>query len=180
MKVMQSLTNKTNDLQIPRLNTCSDDFEQSLRFATYILEKGLHRKKSELKKLILLAFETSMIVSYARPFTTSRDFNRRHISSPLEGCESLAQLTDDESKLHKRVITKRNTDCAHSDDSAHLVEDWDYSKTIIEMRMTLEPLTESETVSLIRMIKKWIDYLKNERALLIKEKRTRAKDSKSN
>jgi hypothetical protein len=64
-------------IQLTRLNIFLSDFRQSHKFAAHILEKRLHDKRTELKKLVHQAFNTSLIVSYSRPFKLSNELGER-------------------------------------------------------------------------------------------------------
>ncbi len=57
-------------LVLPRSYVDLSDFKQAHEFATYILTRRLHDKKTELRQLELRAFNTSLIVSYRGPFLT--------------------------------------------------------------------------------------------------------------
>ena len=50
------------------------DFKQARSFASFILDKKLHDKKqTDYVRLLHSAFNTSLIVSYCRPFTFYRN-----------------------------------------------------------------------------------------------------------
>ena len=53
----------------------SHDFKQAQRFARYILRRKLHdvRNPHAVAKLVHLAFNTSLIVAYCRPFHKGND-----------------------------------------------------------------------------------------------------------
>jgi hypothetical protein len=72
-------TNRLESLDKPirlsRLNIFLFDFHEARRFADYILTRDLHKSKDPQSKtrLVHLAFNTSLIVSYCRPFHGSND-----------------------------------------------------------------------------------------------------------
>jgi len=152
----------TKQIQLPRLNIYLSDFRQSQKFAVYILEKRLHNKKTKLSKLVHEAFNTSLIVSYSRPFKLSNEFSGQGKSS----LQSTAKvLNDDEIKLHEKVIDMRDRAHGHSDARSHLFEGLDFNKLGI-MKYPFMPLSKLETENLKIMIEKWIAYLKEERSKL--------------
>src|SRR2546426_539151 len=59
--------------RLPRLYIYLNDLRDARKFVAYILKKGLHDKKTELKQLEHLAFNTSLIISYSRPFKSSNN-----------------------------------------------------------------------------------------------------------
>jgi len=138
------------------------DFRQSLTFARFILEKKLHKKKrTDHVGLVHLAFNTSLIVSYSRPFFGNE--NR-----PGEAKSSLKYfdcgLDEDEAKLHALVLEQRNHVYAHSQASAHLFSELDYNSRVARFYRSVEPLSESQTRRLAMMSKKWIAYLLEKRS----------------
>lgn len=154
----------TNPIQITRLLISLTDFRQSRKFVVYILEKRLHDKKAEQSKLVHLAFNTSLIISYARPFKKSNEL-------PGKGTSSLkryvsAVLDADETKLHEKVINKRDTIYGHSDASSHLIKGWNYEGK--GLKFMFDPffttLSKAETEQLKAMINKWIAYLVKEKS----------------
>lgn len=150
-------------MQLPRLYIYMNDFRQSRRFAGHILDKRLHDKKSEQSKLVHQAFNTSLIISYARPFGTNRNFEGQGKSSLKKYVTDV--LNEDEIELHNRVIAMRDTTYAHSDARSHLIEGFDYSKYAAIM-MLIQPLDKSSTSKLKTMIDKWIKYLEAEKSKL--------------
>jgi hypothetical protein len=164
IRLLERKKSNMNANQIPpgRILVFLSDFRQAQKFVWYILEKKLHAKKSDLSQLVHLAFNTSLIISYSRPFGGNKNFAGQGKSSLAQ---VLDKLNDDERKLHERVIGSRNTAYAHSDASAHLVPGWNYGgKGIKLMRIPFVPLGKSETEMLKVMIRKWIKYLESEKA----------------
>ncbi len=92
------------------------DLLQSLAFAKFILEKQLHERATvdEEKKLIHLAFNTALIVSYCRPFHRNKS-NQGTARRPSLPSSSLDIFTADERKLHDLIIKSRDKEYAHSD-----------------------------------------------------------------
>lgn len=149
-----------HEIRASRLNIYLFDFRQARNFADYILNKRLHEVKDPQAKakLVHLAFNTSLIVSYSRPF---------HLSNEGEGLRrvSLRQqvsdvLDDTESVLHARAIHKRDQALAHSDATAHEIEGINYSgRTVPFYKSAFDPLTRDETRVLRGMVRKWIKHL---------------------
>src|ERR1043165_2668246 len=163
-----------NQIQLPRLYIYLRDFRQAHKFVAYILEKGLHdKKRTELRELTHQAFNTSLIISYSRPFGWNKEFQEKYKSS-LRGYIGEV-LLEDEVELHEQVIAMRNSTYAHSQASSHLIEGFDYSKYIPLMHIVM-PLDKTAARKLKIMIEKWIRYLEAEKAKL-KAQKHRAADS---
>ena len=161
-----------NRIQLPRLNIFLRDFRQSYEFAVYILKKSLHNKKSDQSKLVHLAFNTSLIISYSRPFGGNKNFEGQTRSSLKPYVSKI--LTEDEIKLHDWIIDRRHTEYAHSRASAHLFEGLNYdSKRLAIMKVSFKPLNKSETDKLKAMIEKWIIFLEEEKSKLRRSKTQR-------
>lgn len=150
--------------RLPRLYIYLNDFRDARNFATYILEKGLHDKKTELKQLVHLAFNTSLMISYSRPFTRNSNLKGEGKSS-LGGYEHEVLKEGVEVELHRRILALRDQAYAHSDASSHLFEGLDYTKYLAFMR-PVEILDKSETGTLKVMIKRWISHLEGEKSRL--------------
>lgn len=154
--------------RLPRLYIYLNDFRQARRFADYILKRGLHnKKKTELararQELVHLAFNTSLIISYSRPFHFNKNFKGQPESSLRKhACEVLNEA---EVEMHSRVLGMRDTAYAHSAARSHLFEGFDYRKSVALMR-SVETLDKAETSTLKIMIKKWIGYLEIEKSKL--------------
>jgi hypothetical protein len=151
----------------PRIYVDRLDLIGAREFAAYILEKGWPGKK---EKLAHNAFNTALIISYARPFGMKKDLDGQR-EKALD--EQVAEVLTDEAEiaLHKRVKEMRHESFAHSDARAHLIEGWDYSNQIGLIKSEL-PLSQSETTLLATMIQKWINYLDSQIAKF-KESRNR-------
>lgn len=133
------------------------DFKEARRFATFILERKLHDKKqTDYIRLLHSAFNTSLIISYCRPFTVNRNRPGEDPSSLKMYVEGL--LTNDEVDLHKVIWERRNQVYAHTQASARLIKGMDYDRSVFFTNL-VGPLTKPETRRLRVMIKKWINYL---------------------
>lgn len=155
----QALPNKVNSGTIPRFRRSLflSDFKEAQRFATFILEKKLHDKKqTDYVKLLHSAFNTSLIISYCRPFT--RNENRPgEASSTLSPVVNIA-LNEDEITLHKMIRERRNQVHAHTQAGPRLIGGMDYERDFFFMRV-VAPLSKSEIRTLQKIIKKWIRFL---------------------
>jgi len=104
----------------PRLSIYIGDFKQARKVASFILQQKFHTKaRTDLRELKHLAFNTSLVISYSRPFSSNRDIGSgksslRHLVSTL--------LDEGRSVLHKRVLALRDTTYGHSDASSSLVD----------------------------------------------------------
>lgn len=151
--------------RLPRSYIYLRDFHQAGRFAGYILKQRLHdKRKTEpartRQQLFHLAFNTSLIISYSRPFTGNYDLKGQSKSS-LKGSERRVLTGEGEIELHRRVLALRDRSYAHSDASSHLIEGLDYSKYVALMR-SVEILDRPETAKLKLMIERWIRHLEVE------------------
>jgi hypothetical protein len=158
-----------------RVNIFLGDFEQAREFADYILSKRLHDVKGPYAKakLVHLALNTSLIVSYSRPFHKSNEgagLPRASLRQLVDGL-----LSGDERALHEKVIDKRDQALVHSDAAAHEFEGVNYDgRGMLFYKSAFMPLTKAESQVLRRMIKKWIKYLEELKA---RWKNTRINDS---
>ncbi|QTQ86084.1 hypothetical protein J8N08_22900 (plasmid) [Agrobacterium tumefaciens] len=106
------------------------DIAHSLQCARFLIKKGWHSNEWERRGSIYLqqsAFTTSLVVSYARPFTTARG---------LPGLPArLIKWTDEERILHDRILRLRNEVYAHSDGVSYSFQPWQSEglTTVIEM-----------------------------------------------
>ena len=150
---------------LPRWCIDLEDFNQAREFATHILKRKWQHdhKESPVKSLEHRAFNTSLIVSYARPFHNNRNLHDEPKSSLRKHVAEV--LNETEIELHDRILSLRDTVYAHSDAKAHRVPNWDYVRGFTPRRV-VENLSELDVRLLKRMAKKWIDYLRLERSEL--------------
>jgi hypothetical protein len=144
-----------------RLNIFLGDFYEARRFANYIVNRNLHKSndRESMTGLKHLAFNTSLIVSYCRPFHGSNDQDGKP-RVKLGKTDVAAVLDARESDLHNSIFDKRDRAFAHSDSIAHEIQGWDYSgRAVMLYKFGREPLTKQETQTLRRMIRKWIKHL---------------------
>jgi len=86
--------------------------------AAFILKKGWHTYSFMRRgsvKIQQMAFTTTMVVSYARPFSTGR-------GGALRFPHKLLRYSAKESVFHERLITLRNQQYAHTDPSTVSVQ----------------------------------------------------------
>lgn len=143
------------------------DLEQSRAFAEYIIHRKW-RDRGPKSKLIHLAFNTSLIVSYCRPFTVHKNAEGLKVWPTQLTQHIIGVLTPNEIELHDALINCRHTTYAHSDASAHLIPGFPYGGPSIQL--TKDPfyylLTKSETTMLQGIIVKWIKHLRKEKSKL--------------
>lgn len=111
-----------------RFNIFLYDFYEARDFANYILNRDLHKFQDpqSTTRLIHLAFNTSLVVSYCRPFHKRNDQNRQPRVSI--GKTRVTNVLDVyEQTLHNEITSKRDQAFAHSDSVAHEFKDGDYS-----------------------------------------------------
>ena len=156
-----------DEFRLSRLNIFLFDFNQARRFSGYILRRKLHAVKNPhaKAKLVHAAFNTSLIVSYSRPFHKSNDTAGVRVS--LRKAVQAVLTDGDEIALHNRVIDMRDQTFAHSDAEAHEIEGFNYDGSTVQIyKFAFAPLTRDETRLLSTMIKKWIDYVEKLRSVL--------------
>jgi hypothetical protein len=152
---------------LPRIYIDRLDLIEARKFAAYILDKGWPNKKAELAHA---AFNTALIISYARPFGMKYDLEGQS-ESPLDEQVADVLIEKEEIALHKRIKDMRHASFAHSDARSYLFENLDYSKQMVFFRSQL-PLSKSETSLLATMIQKWINHLDTQ---IAKFKETRSR-----
>jgi hypothetical protein len=113
------------EVRLSRLNMFLFDFQQARRFAHYILGRKWPRVMDPHSGLGLVreAFNTSLIISYCRPFHGSKD--RAGLWEARLNLDLIA-LNAAERALHQKVDEKRDQAYAHSDAIEHEIEGWDY------------------------------------------------------
>lgn len=139
---------------LPRVYIDRLDLIDARKFAAYILEKGWPNKKEELAHA---AFNTALIISYARPFSMRKDLKRQR-ELPLDKQVADVLIEKEEIALHERIKEMRHESFAHSDARSHLFEGFDYSNHFPFFKLEL-PLSQPETSLLATMIQKWINHL---------------------
>lgn len=145
-----------------RLSISLADLRQAGRFVSFILRRKLHTKsQTDYVKLLHLAFHTSMVISYSRPFGANRGLHKGKAS-----LKSLVDrvLTPDEIALHEKILDLRNTAYGHSDASSHLLPQFDYTKPGFKlMKDPFIPLNHDQTRQLNAIIGKWLRFLDAQR-----------------
>ncbi|OGU39208.1 MAG: hypothetical protein A2315_00980 [Ignavibacteria bacterium RIFOXYB2_FULL_35_12] len=96
------------------------------------------------------ALNIAVVISYARNFKRSYGFNNiEEINTQLR-----KDFTDEENKLHKRIITERDKEFAHSDASANDIQIY-YREFFSHSRKTVRQLLEkNELLMLQKMVSK--------------------------
>jgi len=118
--------------RLSRLNIFLFDFNQARQFSGYILRRKLHAVKNPhaMAKLVHSAFNTSLIVSYSRPFHQSNNTAGLRVSL-REAVQAV--LSGDEIALHRRVIDMRDQTFAHSDAAAHEIKGFNYDGSTVQI-----------------------------------------------
>src|SRR5882724_10439765 len=107
--------NHDRPIRLSRLNIFLSDFHEARNFADYILSRNLHKfnDPQSKKRLVHLAFNTSLVVSYCRPFHGSND--QKGVQKVSLGRTQIATVLDaNEDDFHRRIIAKRDQAFAHS------------------------------------------------------------------
>ena len=144
---------------LPRWAIDLGDFRQAKEFAGHILKRKWEKEETPGKRLEHQAFNTSLIVSYARPFHDNK--NGAPPKSSL-GKQIAKVLDETEIELHRRILKLRDTVFAHPEASGNPLDQPRYSQ-FIPMHV-VDNLNESEVTLLNRMIEKWVDLLEVERS----------------
>ncbi|HXD31566.1 MAG TPA: hypothetical protein VN643_10640 [Pyrinomonadaceae bacterium] len=141
--------------RLPRLYIDRMDLLSAKKFANRILKKSWHDKnQTATRTLDHLAFNTSLIISYSRPFSRNRNFKNEPVSSLKK--ETGKVLNEAETELHNKILEMRDTAYAHSDASTRRLGNQH------RFFLGVPNLSKPETVILEVIIGKWIEYLNKE------------------
>lgn len=152
---------------LPRIYIDRLDLIEARKLAAYILKKGRPNNKQGLAHI---AFNTALIISYARPFGMRKDLEGQR-ELPLDKQVPDVLIEKEEIALHERIKEMRNESFAHSDARSKLFENLDYSRRFVFFKPEL-PLSKAQTILLANMIQKWINHLDTQIAKF-KESRSR-------
>lgn len=97
--------------KLTRLMISTQDFQQALSAATFLLEEvddGERYTLAEMRRF--RGYETAMVVAYARPFSMAKGE-----IGPLKWKGTGLSMTEAERSLHRKLINYRNTVYGHSD-----------------------------------------------------------------
>lgn len=169
--------------RLSRLNLFLMDFRDAQKFAHYIIRRKLHTVKNDraVAKLVHLAFNTSLVVAYSRPFHKSNDQIRdgKKVRVWLRDAVDSILDTAADKALHDKLIKLRDETFAHSDSAAREIEGFNYERnTILFYKAPVEVITREETRQLDKMIEQWIAHLEQQRSEMKAEKaRARAQET---
>jgi hypothetical protein len=96
-----------------RLYLSRIDLEEAKAIAEDLLARRIALPRSKLPSALLLAMNTALVVSYARPFVQSR--GQSEVAEKAVPGILLRSLTAREREMHEALITMRNKEVAHSD-----------------------------------------------------------------
>lgn len=123
--------NKPYQLAHQRIVYSGWDFQQAISALTFLVEEcDFDKKYSEVELRRFRCFETTVIVSFSRPFKVGRGRSNFDISSIG------VQFSEDEKKLKDKLLHLRDKVVSHSDEEA--MEYKTYSFTVFddsELRM---------------------------------------------
>lgn len=128
------------------------DLEEAKDAASELLSRRLTLPRTKAPSGLLLALNTALVVSYARPFVSSRGSSLAEKAVPGS---LLRVFTSVEREFHEALVEVRNKEVAHSDA--------DYIELSLEVfdggdggicRVTRQPLRRSALRALVRMIEK--------------------------
>lgn len=176
-------TQANTQFRLSRLNLFLMDFQDAQKFARYIIRRKFHAVRNDraVAKLVHLAFNTSLVVAYSRPFHKSNDEIRdgKKIRVWLRDAVDSILDTAADKAVHDKVIKLRDETFAHSDSAAREIEGFNYEgNTVLFYKGPLEVITREETLRLGKMIEKWIAHLEQQRSELKADKaRARAQET---
>lgn len=115
------------------------DFQQALSALTFLIEEWENKKKySKVELRRLRCFETTLIVSFARPFKTGR--GREQLDLSMIGFE----FTKEETELKDKLIRLRNKVITHSDEEEMVYRTYSFKPFSDDnVRMPAERFQES-------------------------------------
>ena len=96
-----------------RLYLARIDLEEANAIVEDLLARRIMPPRSKLPSALLLAMNTALVVSYARPFVLSR--GQSEVAEKAVPGVILRSLTAREREMHEALITMRNKEVAHSD-----------------------------------------------------------------
>lgn len=108
---MEDNSSRLSKYNIARMLYSISDFEVALSAADFLYEFDAGKRYSVIELRRFKCYETTAIVSYARPFSQSRGALPR-----LEMTSIGVTLTLEQQQLHEKLITLRNKKFAHSDE----------------------------------------------------------------
>lgn len=127
--------------QLHRLMLSALDFRHALSAATFLLEDIEWSKTYSNEDLRRFkCYETTMVVAYARPFTTARG-HAAPFSWKLVKANGF-ELTDAEKGIHQRLMDCRNQLHAHSD----------YAASMIRSEVWRTPLPDGRTLDFLSIV----------------------------
>src|SRR4051812_19229513 len=96
-----------------RLYIARIDLEEARATAEDLLARRIAVPRSKPPSALLMAMNTALVVSYARPFVQSR--GQSEVAEKAVPGILLRGLTARERDIHEALITMRNKEVAHSD-----------------------------------------------------------------
>jgi hypothetical protein len=136
---MEVLLTADDEKLYSKLYVSISDVEFARYCACVLLKKGWHSQPWERRGTIYqqqAAFTSALVTAYGRPFTNSKGWPKIP--------EELIRYNEQETKLHKNLITLRHTVYAHSDSENYSIRPWrsgDFSTDIVgapTLRITSE------------------------------------------
>jgi len=109
-----------------RLYISANDFNMAKQYAEHLLKKGWYSAPYERRGSIYMqqsAFTTSLIVSYARPFTNSKGW------PPFP--DEFINYSEKEDQLHKKLISLRHQVYAHSDSNKYSIQPYKIDEDVL-------------------------------------------------
>jgi len=132
-----------------RLYVSANDFRMAKQYTEHLLKKVWHSAPFELRGSIYMqqsAFTTSLIVSYARPFTRSKGWP----ALPSE----FVVYSEEQQQLHHKIMDLRHKVYAHSDSEKYSIRPYKIDDGVLTdiVGEPFRKLTSDECSLLLSMI----------------------------
>lgn len=147
-----------------RLLHSHHDLMHAQKCVNQILKRKLHNTNERFEKELLECLNSAMITAYSKPFSGNKGSSGVAKEIPVS---ILSCLTDDELNIHKKIISMRNQDIAHSDpDSRNIeVEISKYDGASVATPKGSDPyipFDDNDTTQIAEIIKKLLNQIRIE------------------
>ena len=108
------MSNQDKDKNLNRLHASLEDLSQAINFVKLALDRRFHQSSDPQDRLIGNAINTSIIISYWRPFSGNRGSDQ--MTKTLSD-HHIRSYSEEQNLMHQKIKDFRNTIYAHTDDS---------------------------------------------------------------
>ncbi|MFT5808553.1 MAG: hypothetical protein ACI9LG_002870 [Moritella dasanensis] len=160
LQVNMSIHQKYHD----RLTSALDDLLRCKRYCEVMLELPIGDSFSK-ERTIYEGLHVASIITYGRIFTTANTEYKQDISNKFGKLRErvLKSLCENESKFHRRIITKRDTNIAHSDANSRNIKHYNNS-SLPTSSNPYYPLEHSDVIMLLNILSEFISSIGQEQA----------------